>query len=171
MNIRILLPSAAILTGLLFLTHNGVEARADIVSAASLTVGVTTVTTTSAVITYSRDKYDYGTRTLCYDPSPLVASHNCVTKTAIGVQGSFTVSGLTAGTIYNFKITAVDTKGGEKPYSTSGILTTLKGATSLINAPKLSQGHVVSGPANFDLNGRSIFEITPHKHMLSRIEK
>ena len=106
------------------------EARPDVVSAASLTVGASNITATSVDINYSRDKYDYGTRTLCYDPAPKTPVSNCTTKNALGNQGSFTVTGLKSGTAYNYSIKAVDTKGGEKPYTSTGSFTTL-GSTGI----------------------------------------
>ncbi len=132
MNRKIISTATAILIAFLCITRNNVVARPDAVSAASLTVTVTSVTATTAVITYSKDKYDYGTRTLCYDPAPAVAKNNCTVKNAAGNQGTFTISGLSSGIVYNFNIQAIDTQGGEKPYATAGSFTTL---TSTVISP------------------------------------
>ncbi len=141
MNRKIISTATAILITFLCITRNNVVARPDAVSAASLTVAVTSVTATTAVITYSKDKYDYGTRTLCYDPAPAVAKNNCTIKNAAGNQGTFTISGLTSGIVYNFNIQAIDTQGGEKPYATAGSFTTL---TSTVVSP----ASISTQPAN-----------------------
>lgn len=128
------------------------EAKPDAVTAASLTVGATKVTATTATINYSRDKYDYGTRTLCYDPSPATPKSNCVTKTAVGNQGSFAVTGLKAGTAYNYSIKAVDTKGGEKPYTSTGTFTTT-GTTGISVGSEVRSQQGIPGLA-VDASGR-----------------
>src|SRR6185436_2290161 len=97
MNKRIILPAAAALAAALLASQHHAEARPDAVSAASLTVGSTSITSTTATITWSKDKYDYGTRTLCYDPAPAAPANNCQTKTATSSSGSFKVSGLMPG--------------------------------------------------------------------------
>lgn len=128
-------------------------ARLDAVSAPSLSVRVPTVTATSAVVEYYKDKYDYGTRTLCYDPAPAAPRNNCVTKTASGNQGSFNVTGLKPATQYNFRIEAIDTREGEKPYNTTGSFAT-PSPTSIPTRPGLPAGR--QGAPRFDAAGRAM---------------
>lgn len=152
---RSLYLTAAGLAGILIVAgQKSAEARLDAVSAASLSVRVPTVTTTTAVVEYYKDKYDYGNRTLCYDPAPAAARNNCVTKVANGNQGSFTVSGLKPGVQYNFRIEAIDTKDGEKPYNTTGSFTT-KAVTGVIAVPGAGRAGI-PGVAVFDAEGRSL---------------
>jgi hypothetical protein len=153
MKMRIALPMALAALPLLLLMRRGADAEPDAVSAASLTVSVSNITATTASIDYSRDKYDYGTRTLCYDPAPASPTHNCTTRNASGNQGTFSVTGLTPSTQYNFSIKAVDTKGGERPYTSSGTFKTLA-ATAL--APALPGAEAIGGAARFDANGRRL---------------
>jgi hypothetical protein len=131
------------------------HARFDAISAASLKVAAKSITSTTAVIEYSQDKYDYGTRTLCYDPSPTSPTHNCTTKTANGNDGSFNVTGLKPGTKYNFNIKAVDTRDGEKPYSTTGSFTTLTATGVGVPVRATPVPGLGTGPA-FDLRGRTL---------------
>jgi hypothetical protein len=152
MKIRIVLSMAGLagIVAAVFLSR--AEAKPDAVSAASLTVGVSKITATTASIDYSKDKYDYGTRTLCYDPAPTTPKSNCVIKTASGNQGSFAVTGLKPGTPYNYSINAIDTKGGEKPYKTSGTFTTT-GSTG-INLPGYHSGQSPVPGLAVDASGR-----------------
>lgn len=138
---------------LLLIARRGAEAVPDAVTAASLTVAVSKITATSASIDYSRDKYDYGTRTLCYNPAPAAPTLNCSTRNASGNAGSFAVTGLTPETQYNFIIKAVDTKGGERPYSTSGTFKTLASAALAPARPGAPAAH---GSDRFDAAGRKL---------------
>jgi hypothetical protein len=159
MKYRMLLSAFALSLPMLVLTRNPALAKPDVVSAASLTVAVGTVTATTAVINYSRDKYDYGTRTLCYAVSPAAATTNCTTKTASGNQGSFTITGLKAATKYNFKIEAVDTKGGERPYNTTGSFTTA--GTTGIRVPQVRLTPGLGAAGKTDVRGRAIRAAVP----------
>ncbi len=104
-------------------------AAPDAVSAASLVLSVNNLTDTTATITVDRDRYDYGTRTLCYDPAPAVAKNNCETKTATSKSGmTFSIKGLDPNTKYNFNVNAIDTRSRERPYNTSGSFTTKEAA-------------------------------------------
>lgn len=154
MKRRLYLTAAGMAGILIMAGQHSAEARLDAVSAASLSVRVPTVTTTSAVVEYFRDKYDYGTRTLCYDPAPAAARNNCVTKVASGNQGSFTVTGLKPGVQYNFRIEAIDTKDGEKPYNTTGSFTTAA-ATGVIAVPGAGR-EALPAETRFDAGGRSL---------------
>ena len=154
MKNRYLYLAAGLSGALAFAMMARVEAKPDVVSAASLTVGASNVTTTTVVINYSKDKYDYGTRTLCYDPAPTTPKSNCVTKTASGNQGTFNVTGLKASTAYNYSIKAVDTKGGEKPYTSTGSFTTL-GATGIALRPGEVLPQAIPG-LGVDASGRSL---------------
>jgi hypothetical protein len=153
MKFRILVPAAALSALAFMATRHRAEARPDAISAASLTVAVKSITSTSATVAYSKDRYDYGTRTLCYDPYPTSPTHNCTTKTASGNSGSFGVTGLKPATKYNYSVKAIDTQGGEKPYTTSGNFTTLT-ATGVVVTVKPA---LVPGTARgFDLSGRAL---------------
>lgn len=148
-----LLAATALLASLLLiLAGNPAEARLDAISAASLSVRVPALTSTTALVEYFKDKYDYGTRTLCYDPAPAAARNNCVTKTASGNQGSFNVAGLKPATAYNFRIEAIDTKDGEKPYNTTGTFTTLDAAG--IRGIQVPTGGALPPGIRFDAEGR-----------------
>ncbi len=157
MKMRIALPAGLAVLPLLLLIGRHTEAKPDAVSAASLTVAAANITATSATINYSRDKYDYGTRTLCYDPAPASPTNNCTTKTASGNQGSFSITGLKAGTQYNYSIKAVDTKGGEKPYTSTGTFKTLT-ATALI--PAAPNAGLAGKRSRVDALGRTLY-VTP----------
>lgn len=130
------------------------EAKPDAITAASLVVGTSNVTATTVTINYSRDKYDYGTRTLCYDPAPATPKNNCVTKNAVGNQGSFAVTGLKPGTAYNYSIQAVDNRGHEKPYTSTGTFTTT-GSTA-IALPGYRSGQAPVPGLTVDAAGRAI---------------
>jgi hypothetical protein len=153
MKMRIALPLGLAALPLLLIARRGADAEPDAVSAASLSVSVANITATAATINYFNDKYNYGTRTLCYDPAPATPTHNCTTKTASGNQGSFAVTGLTANTQYNFNIQAIDTRKGERPYATSGTFKTL--ATSAL-APVLPGPGAIGKAERFDANGRRL---------------
>jgi Fibronectin type III domain len=159
MKSRILLSAVALSIPMLVLTRNPALAKPDAVTAASLTVSVGAVTATTAVINYSKDKYDYGTRTLCYAVSPAAPSGNCTTKTVSTNSGSFSITGLKAATKYNFKIEAVDTKGGERPYNTTGNFTTTSATGIVRTQVNLAPGLGVSGKV--DLRGRAIRTAAP----------
>lgn len=152
MKMRIALPLALAALPLLWLARRGAEAEVDAVSAASLTVAAANITATSATINYSKDKYNYGTRTLCYDPAPATPANNCTTKNASGNEGSFNVTGLKPNTQYNYSIKAVDTRGGERPYTSTGTFKTL--ATSALIPVLPGAGHAASD--RFDANGRRL---------------
>jgi chitodextrinase len=154
MRIRIALPAALAALPLLLIVGRHTEAKPDAVSAASLTVAAANVTSTTATINYTRDKYDYGTRTLCYDPAPASPTHNCTTKTVNSNQGSFAVTGLTPNTQYNFNINAIDTKGGERPYNTSGTFKTQASTALLPAAP--NAGAATKG-RRVDALGRNLY--------------
>lgn len=149
-RIALVIPGMLCVYAAFFRPH--AEAKPDAVTAASLTVGATNITATTATINYSRDKYDYGTRTLCYDPAPTTPKSNCVTKTATGNQGSFAVTGFKTGTAYNYSIKAVDTKGGEKPYTSTGTFTTT-GTSGISSVPTVRPGLEIPGLA-VDAAGR-----------------
>jgi hypothetical protein len=101
-------------------------AKPDAVSAASLSVSADSVKQTTARISYFNDRYNYGSRTLCYNPAPAAPTLNCVTKTASGNSGFFNVINLTPFTAYNFSIKAINTRDqADAPYTTSGSFTTL----------------------------------------------
>jgi hypothetical protein len=151
---RIALPLALSALPLLLLARRGAEAEIDAVSAASLTVSVSKITATTASIDYSRDKYDYGTRTLCYNPAPATPTLNCTTRNASGNSGSFAISGLTPNTQYNYSIKAVDTKGGEKPYTSSGTFKTL--ATAALAPVLPGQAAAAEAAVRYDANGRAL---------------
>lgn len=154
MKKRITLSILVVSLSVLLLSRHSAEAEPDAITAASLTVSVTGITPTSAVVQYSKDKYDYGTRTLCYGIAPAVPTGNCTTKTAVGNQGSFAVSNLKAATQYNFSIKAVDTKGGEKPYTTSSTFTTTA-PTGLVRPFSLFRP-MDPAAVKTDLRGRSL---------------
>ena len=154
MKPSLLLTAATLAAALLLAGRQNAEARFDAVSAASLSVRVPTINTTTAVVEYYKDKYDYGTRTLCYDPAPAAARNNCVVKQASGNEGSFNVTGLKPGTAYNFRIEAIDTREGEKPYNTTGTFTT-KATTGIAAVPKAGKS-TVPGTARVDAKGRSV---------------
>jgi chitodextrinase len=154
MKKRIVLPAVLASLPLLMLAGRHAEAVPDAVTAASLTVAAANVTATSATINYTRDKYDYGTRTLCYDPAPASPANNCTTKTASGNQGSFPITGLTPNTQYNYSIKAVDTKGGERPYTSTGTFKTLV-STALI--PSLPNAEAAAKGRRVDALGRGLY--------------
>lgn len=136
--------------------HAGAESveSVDAITAASLTVSVGSVSATSAIINYSRDKYNYGSRTLCYDPAPATPTHNCITHTASGNSGSFTISNLKPGTAYNYSIQAVDTRNSNhRPYSSGGTFTTTAAAGLTVRIPGLDMSAGLSG-ARVDAAGR-----------------
>lgn len=161
MKKSILFPAAAVTAAALLIPHRRAEAKFDAVTAASLTVKASSITSTSAVILYSKDKYDYGTRTLCYDPSPAAPVDNCTTKNAKGNSGSFSISGLKAGTKYNFSVKAVDdTPEHEKPYTSTGSFTTLT-ATGVVTMPAVKL--LPEEARAFDASGRSLpAQAVPH---------
>ncbi len=141
---KILFPILAIVAGVSILTQTHTQANPDVVSAASLTVSIINIKDSSAMAQYTRDKYDYGTRTLCYNPAPAVASLNCTTRNASGNSGTMDLVKLTPGTLYNFSIKAIDTKGGEKPYTTSGSFTTTKSGTATISLRNPNKSYSVA---------------------------
>ncbi len=146
--------AAGALAGALLLSQGlNAEAALDAVSSASLTVGVRNVTSTTAVVEYTKDRYNYGTRTLCYDPAPAAPRNNCVTKQASGNQGSFNVTGLKPATTYNFRIEAIDTKDHERPYNSTGSFTTLA-PTALTALPAAARDEGTG--AAVDAAGRSL---------------
>lgn len=152
MKMRIALPIVLAALPLLLLARRGAVAEVDAVTAASLTVTATNITATTATIEYSRDKYNYGTRTLCYDPAPATPANNCTTKNASGNSGSFSITGLKASTQYNYSIKAIDTRGGERPYTSSGTFKTLATAALVPVLP----GAARVGADRFDANGRRL---------------
>lgn len=149
-RIALVIPGMLCAYAVFFRPH--AEAKPDAVTAASLIVGTADITATTATINYSRDKYDYGTRTLCYDPAPVMPKSNCVTKTAEGNQGSFAVTGLKAGTAYNYSIKAVDNKGGERTYTSTGSFTT-SGTTGILSVSAGRSGSGIPG-LPVDASGR-----------------
>jgi chitodextrinase len=154
MKMRIALPAAAAALALIVIARHGAEAGVDAVSAASLTVTTSRITANSVSIDYSRDKYDYGTRTLYLDKSPVAPTTKIETKNASGNSGSFTVSNLQPNTQYNYKIEAIDTKGHERPYNTTGTFKTLN-STALFPAIPGAPG-AVSGADRYDAAGRRL---------------
>ena len=120
------LPVLVLTAAFAILLHAGESTGVDAVSAASITLANGTITSTSAVVNYSGDRYSNGTRTLCYDPAPASPTNNCTAKAATCSRtGSFTLTGLTPATSYNYKVTATD--GRHNPYSASGTFKTLAG--------------------------------------------
>jgi hypothetical protein len=131
------------------------EAGVDAVSAASMTVKVASITETGAVVQWSKDSYDYGYRTLCYDPAPAAAKNNCKRVEVEDDKGSLTLTGLKPATKYNFRIEATDPDDDEDPYSVTGNFTTLSPPVSL-RAPSIrEEGPGGSAPA-FDVRGRRL---------------
>ena len=155
-RIALALPLAALPLVLLslLLARNPAVAEVDAVSAASMIVGSTNITDTSATITFTNDKYNYGTRTLCYNPAPATAANNCVTKNASGNSGSFDIKKLKPLTQYNYSIKAVDTRGGERPYTYGGTFKTLASKTTGL-IPVLPRS-VGADAVRFDANGRRL---------------
>ena len=161
MNLRIALALPLAALPLLLLARNPAVAEVDAVSAASMTVGSTNITDTSATITYTRDKYNYGTRTLCYDPAPATAANNCTTHNAVGNDGTFDIKKLTPNTQYNYSIKAIDTRGGERPYTYGGTFKTLAAkATALIPVLPRAGG---ADAVRFDANGRRLDGVDARK--------
>ena len=130
MKSRTLLTAATLIAPLAFLGQGGVEASVDAVSAASMTLKVVSITQTTATVQYSQDSYDYGYRTLCYDPSPAAAKNNC-------------------------KITATDPDDDEDPYSASGSFTTLTPPTAL-ELPPSGMTTRDASQAVYDVRGRKV---------------
>jgi len=152
MKMRIALPLALAALPLLMLARRGAVAEVDAVSAASITVAAANITATTATINYTNDKYNYGTRTLCYDPAPATPANNCTTKNASGNSGSFSVTGLKANTQYNYSVKAIDTRGGERPYTSTGTFKTLAASALVPVLP--GAGHATID--RFDANGRRL---------------
>jgi hypothetical protein len=125
---------AALITLLLGPATAGGEAL-DAVSAASMTVKVTQITSTSATVEWSKDSYDYGYRTLCYDPAPAAAKNNCKRVEVDDDKGSIAISGLKPATKYNFRVEATDPDDDEDPYSVSGNFTTATPPVAVGRAP------------------------------------
>lgn len=155
MKMRIALPIALAALPLLLLVRRGAVAEVDAVTAASLTVAATNITTTTATINYTKDKYNYGTRTLCYDPAPATPANNCTTKNASGNEGSFNITGLKPGTQYNYSIKAIDTRSGERPYTSTGTFKTLSTSALVPVLPGSAPGRA----DRFDANGRRLDQI------------
>ncbi len=154
MNKRILFPAMAVCALLLLSLHRRSDAEPDVISAASIAVGSTSITQTSAVVTYSNDRYNYGVRTMCYDPAPLAPQDSCQAHNASGNSGSFTINGLKPGTAYNFVVTATDPGNSRhRPYSTNGTFTT-QGQPSGLTLPVNQTSAVGAGAAVYDLRGR-----------------
>lgn len=161
MNLRLALALPFVALPLLLLARNQAVAEVDAVSAASMIVGSTNITDTSATITYTNDKYNYGTRTLCYDPAPATAANNCTTKNASGNSGSFDIKKLKPSTQYNYSIKAIDTRGGERPYTYGGTFKTLASkVTALI--PVLPRAGVADA-VRFDAIGRRLDRVDARK--------
>ena len=124
----------------------------DAITAASMTLSMGTITATTAVVKYSNDRERTGTRTLCYDPAPASPTHNCIAHPAGGVNsGSFTLTNLTAKTLYNYKITASD--GRHSPYSATGTFTTAQ-AVGIIHVQVDMGGPIPRKGPVFDVQGR-----------------
>jgi|GEM_PF-4322735 len=168
MKNRILFPTAAIVAAIVFFDRYGADARPDVVSAASLTVTITNITATTAVASYFNDKYDYGTRTLCYNPAPAVASQNCATRNASGNQGTMNMANLMPGTKYNYAIQAVDNKGHERPYTTSGSFTTLASTSIEPRAFLRRDMEAKDGNPSFDVQGRALSKSAPRAFKVFR---
>lgn len=124
---RLLLPIVGIATGVVLWTGYDAQAKVDVVSAASLSVRADSIKTTSVIIAYFNDRYNYGSRTLCYIVAPgTPANGTCAVKTASGTSGTFKVSGLTPSTSYNYSVKAINTRDTQDPpYTTSGSFKTL----------------------------------------------
>jgi hypothetical protein len=154
MKHRIVLTIAALAGGYFAFFRPQAEARPDVVSAASITVGTANVTATTVTINYSKDKYNYGTRTLCYDPAPAKPTHNCTTKNASGNQGSFNVTGLKASTQYNYSVRASD--GRHADYTSSGTFTTLAAPVGIVAAPRPANLNPPIPGLSVDVSGRKL---------------
>lgn len=155
MNRRTILTLAALVAPVAFLGRGGAEARVDAVSAASMTLKVTAITETGALVQYTKDSYDYGYRTLCYDPAPAAAKNNCKRIEVDDDKGSFQLTGLKPGTKYNYKITATDPDDDEDPYSASGNFTTLTPPTALeLRVPDRSAREATG--IRVDIRGRRV---------------
>jgi|GEM_PF-6548045 len=141
--------------GLLVLARPAsVNAAPDAVSAASLVPEAINITETTVTINITHDRYDYGNRVLCYDPAPAAAKNNCITKTVNSKLYQFNVTGLKAGTAYNYNVNAIDTRDGERPYNTSGTFTTKAAATAIM--PGELKGRNKAQPiTSIDALGRS----------------
>jgi hypothetical protein len=137
---------------LILLARRGAEAEVDAVTAASLTVAVSGITSSTASIGYSKDRYSSGTRTLYYNPAPAAATQNATAKRASGNAGSFSVSGLAPNTQYNYKIEASD--GRHESYSTSGSFKTT--ASTAIRIGVGADAGTQTDGARFDAAGRSL---------------
>jgi hypothetical protein len=153
MKHRIVLTIAALAGGYFAFFRPPAEARPDVVSAASITVGTANVTATTATINFSKDKYNYGTRTMCYDPAPAKPTHNCVTKNASGNQGSFNVTGLKATTQYNYSVRASD--GRHADYTSSGTFTTLAAPVGIAQPRAADLNPPIPG-LSVDVSGRTV---------------
>ena len=147
-----LIPAVAALACLLF-PRRGEGERLDAVSMASIRVNIVSITSSTAVAQFTRDAYNYGTRTFCYDLAPDSATHNCVSHLANGFAGSFNLSGLLPDTVYNYKLTAHDEVHQE--YGALGNFRTLPEPTSARPAPR----PLASSPQakhSYDLRGRRL---------------
>lgn len=132
MKKSLILSVVTLTSALIGIAHFGVEAAPDAVSAASLELSASKITATTADILITKDRYNYGTRTLCYDPAPATPTHNCKIITAVANTGKFSITGLTPNTKYNYNVNAIDTRDGERPYNTSGIFTTLSNPSPVL---------------------------------------
>jgi hypothetical protein len=140
-----------------------VQAKPDAIAAASLSVGTDSVTTTTVRIQWFNDRYNYGSRTLCYDPAPASPVSNCVVKTARANEGFFQVTGLTPGTAYNFSIKAINTRDTkDAPYTTAGTFTTLEEPIGVTPAAAHGVHAPVHANPEYDLRGRKT--VDPHSH-------
>jgi hypothetical protein len=128
-----------------------VHANSDAICGASMRVTDSTKTTT-VVIYYTNDRRTGGTRTLCYDLAPLSPTHNCISHSSNSNSGSFSLTGLTAKSTYNYQITA--SKSGESSYSVCGTFTTLSGVTLILPMTDKSSRKGMKKTLVFDVDGR-----------------
>lgn len=131
-------------------------AKPDAVSAASISVSADSIKSVSARINWFNDRYDYGSRTLCYNPAPASPTLNCVLKTANASQGFFKITGLVPGTLYNFSIKAINTRdNADPPYTTSGSFTTLDTLVVALHPRTAGLTPSRSIAHRYDLRGRT----------------
>ena len=158
----ITIPATILAVALHFLAQEGESSDLDAISAASITLANGEITSTTAVVNYSNDRYGSGTRTLCYDPAPAAATHNCTGKPASGRAGSFTLTNLTPATQYNYKITASD--GRHSNYSATGTFKTSV-TVGVAVTPRVVPA-IADWESAYDLSGRKVRRLTNSRSIL-----
>jgi Flp pilus assembly protein TadG len=159
MKNRIVLTLAMGLAFLFTGVQNDAEAATDAVSAASLVVTITKVTSTEVNVDYSFDERA-GTRNFCYAIAPATPSNTCVTQTPRSLTGSLVAKNLTPASQYNYALSAVDPSGRHKTSTTRGTFTTLKAAVVSIDVkaekdkPSMRRAFIPGTSYSRDLLGR-----------------